>query len=115
MARSPEELEAWAELLELCDDDVQVFRTTKHMRSSVLEVEKELRRLHLVEQESIALAQMLKRIQDSYSDDEAWEAHMNTFWCSYAKHSDAIKSLIPEAFLPEAMAASLCEMATENV
>lgn len=49
MARSVSELQAWADLLELCEDDCRVFETTKKMRSAVLEVERELCRLHKVE------------------------------------------------------------------
>ncbi len=60
MARLPGrtrlQLKGWADLLELCDDDCQVFDTTKNMRTAVIEVEKELTRLHRVEALCIKLA-----------------------------------------------------------
>jgi len=53
MARSVVQLQAWAELLELCEDGCQVFRTTRQMRSAVIEVERELGRLHKIEMAAI--------------------------------------------------------------
>lgn len=55
IGRSKEQLTAWAELLELCDDDCEVFATTKPMRTAVIEVERELARLHRIEAIAIEL------------------------------------------------------------
>lgn len=69
MARSVEELRSWAVLLKLCQDDCQVIRTTKTMRSAVLEVDRELGRLHQVESAALELARMFDRIRKSGDDD----------------------------------------------
>src|SRR4051812_30078356 len=87
MARSVKELEAWAELLELCDDDCQTFRTTSAMRSAVLEVERELNRLHKIEDCAIKLARLFKVMRDNGNNpsndpdqDERWECAMQDLW-----------------------------------
>lgn len=55
-ARTAQELAAWADLIDLCEDDCAVFETTPEMRSAVLKVERELARLHEVERQAIGLA-----------------------------------------------------------
>jgi len=55
-ARTQAELAAWALLVELCEDDCVVFETTADMRAAVLKVEKQLKRLHGVEQIAVELA-----------------------------------------------------------
>lgn len=54
--RTPEQLQGWADLLELCQDECQVFDTSPSMRTAVLEVERELSRLHAVEKLCVRLA-----------------------------------------------------------
>lgn len=102
MARSVKELQAWAELLELCGDDCQVFSTTQEMRSAVLEVELELTRLHKMEDCAIRLARMLKAIDDCDNTDEEWEVAMDRFWVEEKVICGTIQVLVPEAFTPEA-------------
>lgn len=63
MARTRDQLNAWAELLELCEDECEVFRTSAAMRSAVVEVERELKRLHQLEDLCIRLTQMLHRVE----------------------------------------------------
>lgn len=58
-ARTANELAAWAELLELCEDDCQVFQTTAAMRSAIIKVEKQLDRLHAIEATAHQLATMI--------------------------------------------------------
>jgi len=102
MARSVKELQAWAELLELCADDCAVFSTTKAMRSAILEVELELSRLHRIEDLAIQMARLFKRLRCADGDD--WDVCIDGLWEREQEICEAIEALVPEAFTPEAMA-----------
>lgn len=112
MARSVEELEAWAELLKLCIDDCKVFSTTPAMRHAVVEVEMELTRLHKMEDCAIRLARLFKMMRDNYSGigeedqekEDRWEEAMQNLWNKEGAICATIERLLPEAFTPQAMA-----------
>lgn len=59
IGRSSEQLAAWADLLELCEDGCEVFATTEAMRGAVISVEGELRRLHQVEEDARKMALLI--------------------------------------------------------
>jgi len=104
MARSVKQLEAWAHLIELCDDDCQTFSTTKEMRTAVLEVERELRRLHKIEGFAIVLCQKFKRIRGVADDSPEIDEAMDDLWGGVGDEiARKIEALIPEAFTEEAM------------
>jgi hypothetical protein len=104
MARSVKQLEAWAQLIRLCDDDCQTFSTTKEMRAAVLEVERELRRLHKIEGLAIILAQKFKRIRGVDDDSVEIDRAMDDLWGGVGDQiAQKIEALVPEAFTEEAM------------
>lgn len=69
--RTAAQLDAWSEFLELCEDECEVFRTSHAMRTAVIEVEKELARLHKVEALCIRLARELDEFSDVRNQAEA--------------------------------------------
>lgn len=104
MARSVKQLEAWAHLIELCDDDCQTVSTTKEMRTAVLEVERELRRLHKIEGLAILLAQKFKRIRGVDDDSPEIDRAMDDLWGGVGDQiAQKIEALVPEAFTEEVM------------
>lgn len=103
--RTVEQLHAWVELLELCDDDCETFRTTAAMRQSVLAAEQELHRLHQVEALIIRFAAFHVRIKNDGETDQKWDELM----CDLCNNVDAIlakvEELIPGALNPETIEA----------
>lgn len=98
MARSIEQLEAWAKLLDLCNDGCEVFSTTEVMRESVIEVEKELGRLHKIEDIAIILVRKLNKFRTLDVCDPDWDFLMDAFWNYEKLLCKEIVDLIPEAF-----------------
>jgi hypothetical protein len=103
MARSKEQVRAWRDLIELCDDDCAIFETTAEMRSAVIEVEAELDRLHKVEDACVRLVQMLQRIADSVPNGPLYTAYFDQLWNTEHLIRAEVKSLIPQAFTRRAM------------
>lgn len=104
MARTAEQLDAWRLLLEVCEDECQVLRLFPDLRASVLEVERELSRLHEIERNAIGLACLLKRWRDADpATDGVWEEAMDDLWTHNEVMCRRIEELVPEAFTPEAM------------
>lgn len=97
VGRTVDELRGWTELVELCEDECQIFRTTHIMRRSVMVVEKELSRLHRVESCAIKLAALLQRLRLCSSDDPAWDDIMDDLWTYEEAIVEEISSLIPGA------------------
>jgi hypothetical protein len=97
MARTPQQLSAWSSLLELCEDECAVFKTTKAMRSSVVEVERELKRLHAVEEAAI---EATKRWHDwiNFEDLRDPENLQGYAMDGIDELLDKMKILVPEAF-----------------
>ncbi len=102
MARTSAQLDGWAQLLELCRDDCQVFDTTKAMRQAVIEIERELSRLHKIEEESIQMAResfiYSKSLSEMDASDEADWAAYEAFEAALFAFRSCLRSLIPEAF-----------------
>lgn len=107
MARSADQLSAWAELLELCEDECEVFRTSATMRGAIVEVELELARLHKIEVAAIEIAQLLKRLRDEDADSTKWEDFMQDLWDNEAEICARIESLVPQAFTVAEMLSSI--------
>jgi hypothetical protein len=105
MARTGEHLTAWAELLELCLDDCQVFSTSKAMRAAIVEVEAELGRLHKIEECAIQIARLFEhhqRFDKADDDNRTWQC---LEWMWNDEVWKPVLALIPEAFTDEAMKA----------
>lgn len=112
MARSVKELEAWAALLELCGDDCQVFDTTPAMRSAILEVEQELHRLHKIEDCAVRLCRLLEHANATSTDDAKWDEAMDYLWHGEEKVREMVKTLLPDAFTPDALECDWQELKT---
>ncbi len=95
MARSVEQLQAWRELLELCEDECRVFDTTKAMRTAVLEVERELWRLHKLEDAAIGFAKLHEAVDAAGGDSD--DAIFDLFE-QERQYRSVVRELVPEAF-----------------
>ncbi len=104
--RTVEQLQAWRDLIELCEDDCQVFRTTEAMRSAVMEVERELGHLHQIETSALALARILKHVRVTAPGEGEWDHGIDMLFDREATICGDIERLCPEAFTPEAMVAA---------
>jgi hypothetical protein len=105
--RTVEELHGWAEMLELCEEDCLVIKTTQAMRTGVVAVEKELHRLHRVEALAIRLAALLERIRVTSTDDGAWEDAMNDLWEMEEGVVRDISALVPGALAHDNLDAAI--------
>lgn len=93
--RTVEQLRGWVELLELCDDDCEIFGTTKAMRESVLVADQELHRLHKIESLFIRFAAFHKRIETT-DDDRKWD-YMDELWDNVGALLESVEELVPGA------------------
>lgn len=97
IGRTAQELEAWQILFDACSDDCEKVELTKIQQQSILAVEAELRRLHLIEEQAIKLAILLGEC-DFSDEDENWADYKKSdYWDDIARFQIAISNLVPNA------------------